>query len=215
VEKLISDSGDRKVSPAGEFELIADLRSGIEEKVFEGYLGSPFDFRLSALRSPQSAIRYPQSTMPNIPVSAAPTPRSAALSTSAACSTRSASTPPANYRLTSCPTSPRGFDARCCNFLRVQALGPHSPRAPGGTDQEILAWCHEQDGPRTTEECEIWNGFMTKRGWRDGGSDTLQERIKESKLEGKPIETFFDLIEYDEGRRSGDDPALAVGSWRP
>jgi gluconokinase len=50
---------------------------------------------------------------------------------------------------------------------------------------------------------------MTKRGWRDAGSETLQTRIKESNLEGKPISTFFDLIEYDEGR----DP-VATQPWR-
>jgi gluconokinase len=49
---------------------------------------------------------------------------------------------------------------------------------------------------------------MMKRGWRDGGTETLQTRIKESKLEGKPIETFFDLIEFDEGR----DP-VATKAW--
>lgn len=112
---------------------------------------------------------------------------------------------PADYL----PNLARGFDARCCNFLRIKHPDLITRVLQGGTDEEILAWCHEQGGPRTTEECEIWNAFMIKRGWRDAGSDTLQLRIKESKLEGKPIETFFDLIEYDEGR----DP-VATQPWR-
>jgi gluconokinase len=103
---------------------------------------------------------------------------------------------PADY----VPNLARGFDARCCNFLRIKHPDLAARVLQGGTDEEILAWCHEQGGPRTTEECEIWNNFLMKRGWRDSGSDTLQQRIKESKLDGKPIETFFDLIEYDEDR---------------
>jgi gluconokinase len=107
------------------------------------------------------------------------------------------------------PNLARGFDARCCNFLHVKHADLAARTLEGGTDEEILAWCHEKGGPRTTEECEVWNGFMMKRGWRDTGSDTLQVRIKESGLEGKPIETFFDFIEYDEGR----DP-VATRVWK-
>jgi gluconokinase len=112
---------------------------------------------------------------------------------------------PADY----VPNLARGFDSRCCDFLGLKYADVLARTLQGGTDEEILVWCHEKGGPRTTVECELWNSFMVKRGWRDGGSDTLQQRIKESGLEGKPIETFFDLIEYDEGR----DP-VATQPWR-
>ena len=49
---------------------------------------------------------------------------------------------------------------------------------------------------------------MMKIGWRDDRSAALQERIREYGLPGKPIETFFDMIDYDEGR----DPA-ATKPW--
>jgi gluconokinase len=111
---------------------------------------------------------------------------------------------PADY----VPNMGRGFDSRCCNFLRVKHSDFAARVLEGGTYEEILAWCHEKGGPRTDEECEIWNGFMTKRGWRDEASETLQKRIKESGMEGKPIETFFDFIEYDEER----DP-VATKPW--
>ena len=100
---------------------------------------------------------------------------------------------PADY----VPNLARGFDGRCCNFLGVKHAELTARVLQSGSDDEILAWCHQQGGQRTTEECEIWNNFMMKRGWRDGGTETLQTRIKESKLEGKGIETFFDLIEFD------------------
>ena len=73
----------------------------------------------------------------------------------------------------------------------------------GGTDEEILAWCHARGGPRTDLQCEAWNGFLSKRGWRDTISARLQQRVREYGLEGKGVETFFDLIDWDEGR----DPA--------
>ena len=102
----------------------------------------------------------------------------------------------------------RGFDGRCCSFLHVKYPDLTARVLQGGTDDDLLAWCHTQGGPRTTESCEVWNNFMTKRGWRDGSAETLQARVREEKLEGKPIETFFDLIEYDEER----DP-VAAKAW--
>jgi gluconokinase len=92
-----------------------------------------------------------------------------------------------------------GFDGRCCSFLRVAYADLQARTLAGGTDEEILAWAHERGGPRTDDECLWWNGFMMKRGWRDSGSATLQQRIKEFGLEGKPIETMFDLNDFDEG----------------
>ncbi len=93
-----------------------------------------------------------------------------------------------------------GFDARCCSFLRVAYDELKTRTLTGGTDDEILAWCHDRGGLRTDDECTLWNSFMMKRGWRDEATAVLQRRIKEYGLEGKSIETFFDLNEYDEGR---------------
>jgi len=102
----------------------------------------------------------------------------------------------------------KGFDARCCNFLGVDYAALTARTLQGGTDAEILAWCHERGGPRTDDQCTIWNGFMMKRGWRDEATPLLQKRIVEFGLTGKPIETMFDLNEFDEGR----DP-VAAQAW--
>ena len=93
-----------------------------------------------------------------------------------------------------------GFDDRCCNFLKVDHAAFQKRTLAGGTDKEILAWCHEQGGVRSDMDCEVWNGFMMKRGWRDTLAERLQLRIKESGFEDKKIETMFDYIEFDEGR---------------
>lgn len=103
----------------------------------------------------------------------------------------------------------QGFDARCCSFLRVEynTLKSHALGA-GTADEQLLAWAEEAGGRRTDEECEVWNGFMMKRGWRDPAAEVLAKRIRESKLEQKPIMTMFDYIDFDEGR----DP-VTVRSW--
>ncbi len=100
----------------------------------------------------------------------------------------------------------KGFDARACSFLRVDYAALKDRVLAGGPDEAIMAWCEEEGGRRTDEECEVWNHFMMKRCWRDAGREVLARRIKESGLEGRPIETMFDYIEFDESR----DPA---GAW--
>jgi hypothetical protein len=96
------------------------------------------------------------------------------------------------------------FDSRCCHFLGVKFADLTTHTLAGGSDEQVLAWCEERGSRRTDEEYEIWNGFMTKRGWRDVANARLQQRIAESGLQGKPVETMFDYIDYDEGR----DPAM-------
>jgi gluconokinase len=97
----------------------------------------------------------------------------------------------------------KGFDGRCCNFLRISYDDLKTRVLVGGLDDtQLLAWCQERGGARTDEECEIWNSFMVKRGWRDGAAELLAKRIKESGLEAAPVLTMFDYLDYDEGRAS-------------
>lgn len=102
----------------------------------------------------------------------------------------------------------KGFDQRCCDFLNVPYAALRDRILDGGTDEDILAWCREIGGTRAANECEIWNGFMMKRGWRDDLHAVLLKRIQEAGLQGKPIETMFDFIEFDEGR----DP-VSTRAW--
>lgn len=102
----------------------------------------------------------------------------------------------------------KGFDARCVAFLGIDYPALAARTLQGGTDEEILAWCHARGGARTDDQCLHWSSFMMKRGWRDEASASLQKRIVELGLSGKPIETFFDLNEYDEGR----DP-VGTSAW--
>lgn len=96
----------------------------------------------------------------------------------------------------------KAFDARCCSFLRINYddLKAHVLSASAPDDTAALAWAEKTGGARSEEECEVWCGFMMKRGWRDIGAEILAKRIKESAMEGAPIMSMFDYLDFDEGR---------------
>ena len=97
---------------------------------------------------------------------------------------------------------PTVFDARCCRFLGVAYRDLVARTLQGGCDEEILAWVETHGAARTDDECWVWNCFMMKIGWRDSRSERLRSRVTELGFEGRGIETFFELIENDEGRES-------------
>jgi len=117
---------------------------------------------------------------------------------------------PADYVANLGDAQPTVFDARCCHFLGIKFadLQARTLALAGDSDEALLTWCHERGPVRTDEECEVWNCFMMKRGWRDAARTRLNQRIAESGFTGKPIETFFDYIDFDEGR----DP-VATQAW--
>ncbi len=99
--------------------------------------------------------------------------------------------------------APNFFDARCCRFLGVKYAELRARTLAGGADEGILAWAHAQGTARTDEECEIWNMFMSKRGWRDAASEGVRQRAAQFGLADKSPQTMFEVLDYDEGR----DPA--------
>ena len=107
---------------------------------------------------------------------------------------------PPEYQANLGEPRPNLFDARCCRFLGVPYTDLQKRTLAGGTDEEILAWAEQHGTKRTDDECNVWNRFMVKLGWRDDRSEALRERVAECGLTGKPIETFFDFIDVDEGR---------------
>ncbi len=71
----------------------------------------------------------------------------------------------------------------------------------GGSDEELLAWAFANGRQPSEEEIEVWNAFMTKRGWRDAGTQRLNERLAEIGLPPGTVQTMFEFIDLDEGRR--------------
>jgi Domain of unknown function (DUF5069) len=92
-----------------------------------------------------------------------------------------------------------GMDSRCIRFLHVEYSALVERTLKGGTDEEILEWCFQTGRRPNNEEIEIWNGFMTKRGWRDGASQMLaDEKRKRGFAHRDDIQTFFDFHKADE-----------------
>ena len=107
---------------------------------------------------------------------------------------------PADYVPNLGDPTPFMFDGRCCRFLGVPYEAARARTLEGGTDEEVLAELEARGTRRSDEECEVWNAFMMKLGWRDSRSAALQERIGGYGLAGRPIPTIFDLFDFDEGR---------------
>lgn len=91
------------------------------------------------------------------------------------------------------------FDARCATFLRINYDALVARVAQGGTDEELLEWCFQTGYRPSADEIEIWNGFMTKRGWRDPGSPELAAAKTARGFGGREdIQTWFDLHKAEE-----------------
>ncbi len=94
------------------------------------------------------------------------------------------------------------FDARCCNFLHLDYAVLEKETLKGGTDVQLLEWAFKHGRKPTGDEIEMWNAFMTKRGWRDSGTQRLNERLAEIRLPPGTVQTMFEFIDLDEGRRT-------------
>lgn len=93
------------------------------------------------------------------------------------------------------------FDWRCCSFLHLDYEALKTETLKGDSDEDLLAWAYANGRKPSDEEIEVWNAFMTKRGWHDAGSQRLHERLTEIGLAPDTVQTMFDFIDLDEGRR--------------
>ena len=97
------------------------------------------------------------------------------------------------------------FDWRCCQFLKIDYAALEAETLKGGkNDAELLAWAFQHGRQPDDQEIEVWNAFMTKRGWRDAGTQRLNERLNEIGLPPGTVQTMFEYIDLDEGRRQAD-----------
>lgn len=93
------------------------------------------------------------------------------------------------------------FDGRCCQFLKIDYAQLEAEVLKGGkSDEELLEWAYAHGHRPEEHEIEVWNAFMTKRGWRDGGTQRLNERLEEIGLPAGTVATMFEFIDLDEGR---------------
>jgi gluconokinase len=95
----------------------------------------------------------------------------------------------------------KGFDERCVDFLEVKYEALREEVLKGLNDEQALDWCFKNSRHPTDEQIEVWNGFMSKRGWNDEVTEILLRRKKESGFESRDeIQTMFQYIDADEGR---------------
>ena len=96
----------------------------------------------------------------------------------------------------------RTFDDRVCRLLGVEYAALAARTLQGGTDEEILEWCFQTGRKPDAEHVEIFNGFMSKRGWRDAASGGLVTQREQAGLgHREDLVTFFDLMDAEEGRQ--------------
>jgi len=92
------------------------------------------------------------------------------------------------------------FDWRCCQFLKIDYSALEVETLKGRSDEELLQWAFVNGRQPDDQEIEVWNGFMTKRGWRDTVTPVLEKRLAELGLPPDAVNTMFDFIDLDEGR---------------
>ncbi len=95
-----------------------------------------------------------------------------------------------------------GFDKACASFLGIAYSALVERAKAGGTDEELLEWCMANGIRRNESDIAIWGEYLRKRGWNDVASQRLVERKAEYHCsERDDIQTFFDFIDFDEGRK--------------
>jgi gluconokinase len=103
--------------------------------------------------------------------------------------------------------SKTSFDSRCCRFLNIDYAALEAETLKGKkSDEELLQWAFQDGRQPSEEEIEVWNAFMTKRGWRDVGTQRLSERLAEIGLPPGNVQTMFEFIDLDEGRLKLNKP---------
>ncbi len=95
-----------------------------------------------------------------------------------------------------------GFDKHLLAFLKIKGDAFEEIANEFDDDEKILEWVNKNAVNHSAEEIEHWNGAMIARH-----PDTAAKKarflhfLKEAGGAGrKDIKTYFDLIEFDEGR---------------
>lgn len=99
----------------------------------------------------------------------------------------------------------KGMDAATCQFLGVKYKDVVAQVEAGKGDEEIFQWCLEHGTPRPEFDIMLFNKFLFKLGWRDDDNGVTERLVQYKAGDGlshrDDIETIFDLIEVNEGRK--------------
>ncbi len=96
----------------------------------------------------------------------------------------------------------KGLDTRLCRLLGLAYEDIAAKAREEADDAAVLEWCYARGRRPSDDEIQYFNAFMTKRGWRDEGSEKLKaSKEKRGAAERDDIQTGFDLQDLDEGRK--------------
>jgi len=94
-------------------------------------------------------------------------------------------------------------DGACTNFLRVGYAELRGRVLADGSNEEILEWCFAKGRRLNDGDLLVWNGFVSKLGWKDFATPLLErQKEKYGIADRTDIVTIPDLIDFDEGRQS-------------
>ena len=97
--------------------------------------------------------------------------------------------------------TPQTADSALCNFLRIHHCDLIERVKQGGSDEEILEWCFEKGRRLNEGDIRVWNGFISKLGWRDPVTPRLEQRKEQAGIGHRDdIQCIQDLIDWDEQR---------------
>ena len=102
---------------------------------------------------------------------------------------------------------PELLDAQCCKFLDLSHADLSGRVLEGGADEELLVWCREHGKQCSDEDYRQWNSYVARLGWRDEFSESLRQAVQDARIPSQAIDTYFDLIDFREGRNSIDEKA--------
>ena len=95
-------------------------------------------------------------------------------------------------------------DGACTNFLRVGYAELRDRVLAGSSDEEILEWCFEKDRRLNEDDLLIWNGCVSKLGWRDFATPTLErQKEKYGFTDRTEHENIPDVMDLEDGRTTG------------
>jgi len=97
----------------------------------------------------------------------------------------------------------KGFDLWLCEFLKVSYDELKAKVLEGLSNEDALQWCYANGRELDESDIRVFNGWLSKLGWNDPISQTLERRKREANLaDADAIQTMIEFFEYDEGRKT-------------
>jgi len=95
---------------------------------------------------------------------------------------------------------PTSFDARFCRFWEIDFEEARAKALETDNNDTVFDFCFRHRSKPNAEQIQVWNDFLTKRGWRDGNTGVEDEKTLLGLSKRDDIQTWLDLHDIEEGR---------------